>query len=74
MAAAHSTQPVRGMSGSTDARPSRTWAEGRTCEHPGCTTALSIYNRASKCSLHEEARTYIQRGKRRSKRRQDRAA
>jgi hypothetical protein len=74
MATAHSMQPVRSVASSTDARPNRTWGEGRTCEHPGCETALSIYNRSSKCSLHEEARVYIQRGKRRSKRHQDRAA
>jgi hypothetical protein len=74
MTIAHSTAPVRGVASTTDARPNRTWGTGRTCEHPGCATALSIYNRSAKCSVHEEARVYIQRGKRRSRRSEDRAA
>jgi hypothetical protein len=74
MAIRHNTGPVRGMAAAIDARPSRTWAAGRTCDNPGCTTALSIYNRSPKCSVHEEIRIYIQRGKRRSKGARSRAA
>jgi len=74
MAIRHNTGPVRGAATPIDARPNRTWSPGRTCDHDGCTTALSIYNRSSSCSVHEEARVYIQRGKRRSKRAGNRAA
>jgi hypothetical protein len=28
-------------------------ASGRVCQSDGCTTVLSIYNRAPDCSLHE---------------------
>jgi hypothetical protein len=47
------------------ARPNRTWGTGRRCGHPGCGTVLSIYNRSQACSLHEQARTYVVRGRRR---------
>lgn len=60
--------PLRAVSGSLQARPNRTWTRGRTCEHDGCPTVLSIYNRSASCSVHEEVRVYIQRGKRRSSR------
>ena len=74
MATRHTTAPVRGIATAIDARPSRTWSADRTCDRPGCTTVLSIYNRFSSCSVHEEARVYIQRGKRRSTRSTHRAA
>jgi hypothetical protein len=74
MAIRHTTGPVRGAARTIDARPNRTWSAGRTCDHPGCTTSLSIYNRSTSCSVHEEARVYIQRGKRRSKRSESQAA
>jgi hypothetical protein len=74
MAIRHNTGTVRAAATAIDARPSRTWSAGRRCAHPGCETALSIYNKSTACSVHEEARVYIQRGKRRSKRSQDRAA
>jgi hypothetical protein len=74
MTTPHTDTPVRATAHAVDARPNRTWAAGRTCEHPGCRTALSIYNRSATCSLHEEPRTYIHRGTRRSKRERERAA
>jgi len=49
----------------THARPSRTFPLGRVCEHPACATVLSVYNRSASCSLHEEVRAYINRGRRR---------
>jgi hypothetical protein len=27
-------------------------AKGRACEHPGCTTVLSVYNESPTCWLH----------------------
>jgi hypothetical protein len=58
----------RGTSIRTDVRPNRTWAHGRVCASPGCRTRLSIYNRSAECSVHEAARVYVVRGKRRSAR------
>ncbi|HLI53662.1 MAG TPA: hypothetical protein VKU88_05005 [Acidimicrobiales bacterium] len=34
-------------------RPSRSFARGRTCRQPGCTTRLSVYNSGKYCYLHE---------------------
>ncbi|HZU78810.1 MAG TPA: hypothetical protein VE991_02745 [Acidimicrobiales bacterium] len=34
-------------------RPVATFRSGRTCEHPGCTTRLSIYNSRPCCALHD---------------------
>jgi len=64
MAIIHSDAPVRAIDG--NARPSRTFSVGRVCEHPACATVLSVYNRSASCSVHEEPRVYIHRGKRRS--------
>ena len=47
------------------ATPNRSWSRGRVCEVPDCGTQLSIYNRVSKCSVHEEVRVFHLRGKRR---------
>ena len=33
-------------------RSARTFAQGRTCQHGGCTTRLSIYNSGKLCALH----------------------
>lgn len=60
-------QPLRAVA-SVDARPSRTFASGRVCTAPGCSTRLSIYNRTAHCAVHEEPRPYYVRGKRRSSR------
>ena len=37
---------------------------GRVCEEPGCETALSIYNRSSRCWQHTDIRFPNYRGKR----------
>ncbi|MDY7103608.1 MAG: hypothetical protein S0880_20705 [Actinomycetota bacterium] len=42
------------------------YAEGRRCEHPGCTTALSRYNSTVWCSVHELGRPGQSSGARRS--------
>ena len=47
-----------------DARPNTTFRAGRVCAEAGCTTRLSIYNRATECSVHEQVRAYYVRGKR----------
>ena len=57
--------PLRGTAYPTRTRPNRARAPGRVCEAEKCTTRLSIYNRVARCSLHEERRTYIVRGRRR---------
>jgi hypothetical protein len=59
------TGPLHGTAYPTQARPNRVREPGRVCEAEGCTTRLSIYNRVTKCSLHEERRIYIVRGRRR---------
>jgi len=46
-------------------RPNRTFGQGRTCDALGCTTRLSVYNRSTSCSVHEEIRAYVVRGRRR---------
>ena len=51
-----------------DVRANRTWSPGRVCDAPGCRTRLSIYNRQPKCGVHEETRSYVVRGRRRSAR------
>ncbi len=38
---------IKGMT-----RPSRRYAEGRVCPHPGCVTKLSQYNRREYCYAH----------------------
>ncbi len=48
-------------------RRNRTYDPNRTCAEPGCTTRLSIYNRATLCWQHEPVRTFISRGKRKSR-------
>ena len=45
-------------------RRNRTYGSGRTCEEPGCSTRLSMYNRSKFCWQHEPVRTYVARGKR----------
>ena len=62
------SQQHRGSAIRTDVRPNRAWARGRICDSPGCGTHLSVYNRSSSCSVHEEARLYVVRGRRRSAR------
>ena len=33
-------------------RSARTFGGGRTCQHDGCTTRLSIYNSGKLCAVH----------------------
>ena len=33
-------------------RSARTFAQGRTCDHAGCITRLSIYNSGKLCAVH----------------------
>jgi hypothetical protein len=44
-------------------KPNRTWGEGRVCAEEGCTTTLSIYNKAKFCWAHEPIHYYISRGR-----------
>ena len=44
-------------------RANRTYANGRVCAADGCTTKLSIYNKAKYCWAHEPVRYYIPRGR-----------
>jgi len=55
---------IRAVAADTGARPGPTWPTGRTCREPGCDTRLSIYNRSTACSVHEEVRRFIVRGRR----------
>jgi hypothetical protein len=48
-------------------RPSRTFDEGRVCEHEECGTRLSIYNRGSLCWQHAPVRYPFVRGQRKRK-------
>ena len=58
-------QPVRAVISAPQARPNRTYAQGRVCAQLGCESGLSIYNPSSMCWLHQSPRVYIVRGKRR---------
>jgi hypothetical protein len=42
---------IRGMT-----RPSRRYATDRVCNHPGCETRLSQYNRRDHCYAHAPVR------------------
>jgi hypothetical protein len=48
-------------------RPNRTYDEGRVCEHEGCETKLSVYNRAHHCWQHAELKFPVIRGDRKKK-------
>jgi hypothetical protein len=48
-------------------RKNQTYAAGRTCSEPGCSTKLSIYNRSEFCWQHEPVHAFVARGKRKSK-------
>ena len=45
-------------------RRSPTYPPGRVCGAEECRTVLSIYNRSKLCWLHEPARVYVVRGRR----------
>ena len=38
-------------------KPARTYASGRVCAAPGCSTRLSIYNPLGYCALHRSQRS-----------------
>ena len=57
------TLTLRGASVRALPRPNRTWSAGRHCAAEGCTTKLSIYNKAKYCWAHEPVRYYIPRGR-----------
>jgi hypothetical protein len=48
-------------------RPNRTFDDGRVCQHEGCETKLSIYNRSSVCWQHTPVRYPFVRGQRKRK-------
>jgi hypothetical protein len=41
----------------TPTRDLARYAKGRTCDHAGCATILSVYNSASLCGVHETSVT-----------------
>lgn len=61
----HEQEPLRGTATPPAGRPNTTWARDRTCVHLGCDTRLSIYNRSSRCWVHEIPKAYVVRGRRR---------
>jgi len=61
------TQEFRGARVREVPRRNRTYAAGRTCDQPGCTTRLSIYNRSTYCWQHEPVHAFVARGKRKTK-------
>ena len=44
-------------------RASRAYKQGRVCDHDGCTTVLSIYNKGRHCYQHEPMVTPRTRGR-----------
>lgn len=44
-------------------RANKKAAAGRTCEHPECTTELSVYNKRDKCWAHAEMKVPRLRGR-----------
>lgn len=50
------------------AKAPKTYEPNRVCEHPDCTTKLSIYNRQSKCHIHRDVRFPRVRGREQAKR------
>jgi hypothetical protein len=51
--------PIRGVAPGRGAKRAPTYAGNRTCGDEGCTTRLSIYNRAERCWLHEPPQKYV---------------
>lgn len=43
---------MKGQSLKGVTRPSKEYAEGRVCAHPGCSTKLNRYNRRDHCYTH----------------------
>ena len=55
-------------------RANRTYAEGRVCEHEGCDTKLSVYNRSHRCWQHTDLKYPVIRGDRKKKNKAKKAA
>jgi hypothetical protein len=49
--------------GTGGARVSRAYRAGRVCDHSGCETVLSIYNKGKYCYQHEPMATPRTRGR-----------
>jgi hypothetical protein len=45
----------RGTFPSRGSRQTQRWAKGRRCEHGGCTTLISTYNRSTTCWVHQSS-------------------
>jgi hypothetical protein len=50
---------IRATRAVSDGLETRTYARGRTCRAPGCSTVLSIYNGSRLCWQHEPIRPFI---------------
>jgi hypothetical protein len=62
-----SDEIIRGSRPRELPRPNRTYGSGRVCEHEGCPTRLSIYNKARFCWQHAPVRYPLGRGERRKR-------
>lgn len=51
--------PTRDVPPGSGSGHARTYAGDRTCGHEGCSTMLSIYNRAERCWLHEPPKKFV---------------
>jgi hypothetical protein len=61
---------LRGSRAAELPRANRTYAEGRVCDHDGCDTRLSVYNRSRHCWQHAELKFPVIRGDRKKKNKQ----
>ena len=55
---------LRGMPVQQLPRRNRTWSTDRVCATEGCTTRISIYNKAKYCWAHAPVTYHIPRGRR----------
>jgi hypothetical protein len=62
-----SDQVIRGSKPRELPRPNRTYGQDRVCEHEGCETRLSVYNKDRFCWQHTPVRFPLVRGERRKK-------
>ncbi len=58
---------IEGTHPRTLPKANRTYGEGRVCEHEGCRTRISIYNKATYCWAHRPQTFPLVRGERRKK-------
>ena len=56
-------QAIRGQRPLALPRASQKYPEGRVCDHPGCETKLSTYNRRDRCWAHAEMKVPRLRGR-----------